>query len=179
MELTPAERAQLAAAFGCFPDEVDERLVPFCAAAIEEYVRMMLGQRVFTRGSDVREYRLLLLIKHVFDGFLPSERTISALFQTTAAQSRSLLRAVMSKYQYELAEAIAKSLAATIASAELSADGYRYLLVSDSENVIEALNRELADADGSLPPIVRAVDTVSRYEIAPSSYEALKKRLTR
>jgi hypothetical protein len=82
----------------------------YADAAAEEYIRMILGQRVFTRGQDIREYRLYLLVKHVFAGKLPTEQQICSLFQTTTTQSRALLRAVMSKYQYELQEAIYDTL---------------------------------------------------------------------
>jgi hypothetical protein len=177
MQLTTAEKNQLAAQFDCAKSEISQRLKAYSTAATEEYVRMILGQRVFTRGSDVREYRLLLLIQHVFDGLLPGERTISALFQTTTTQSRALLRAVMSKYQYELSGAITKSLVAAISGAELSENKAIYTLVSDSENIIDALNKEIAMVDGALSQISKARGTVSTYEIAPSAYSALQARL--
>jgi hypothetical protein len=177
MKLTPSERDQLAVSFGCARSDVNKTLKAYSEAATEEYVRMILGQKVFTRGTDVREYRLMLLIQHVFDGLLPGERIISALFQTTTTQSRALLRAVMSKYQYELSAAITKSLAAAIKGAELSDDKTVYALVSDSENIIDALNKEIAMVDGSLSQISKARGTVSTYEITPSSYAALKARL--
>ncbi|HEY8788095.1 MAG TPA: hypothetical protein VIM10_03025 [Actinopolymorphaceae bacterium] len=94
---SPPERKQLAATLGCDAKDLTKTLKAYGEAASEEYVRMILGQKVFTRGTDIREYRLSLLITHVFGGRLPSEQLISALFQTTATQSRALLRAVMSK----------------------------------------------------------------------------------
>src|SRR4051794_20961152 len=100
------EKRQLAATLGCTVRDLSRTFKDYEKAASEEYARMILGQRVLTRGQDIREYRLCLMINHVFGGRLPSERQISALFQTTATQSRALLRAVMSKYQYELQTAI-------------------------------------------------------------------------
>jgi len=91
---------------------------PYAAGAAEEYARMFLGQRVFTRGSDMREYRLALLIRRAFGNKIPDEQTVCDLFQCTLSQSRALLRAVMSKYQYELSTAINETLAAVIAKAE-------------------------------------------------------------
>jgi hypothetical protein len=105
-----SERKQLAATLSCSPRDLNKTLTAYTDAASEEYVRMILGQRVLTRGQDIREYRLCLMITHVFGGRLPSEQRISALFQTTSTQSRALLRAVMSKYQYELQDAIRGSL---------------------------------------------------------------------
>lgn len=177
MELTSDERRQLAATFGCKERELDAQIARYTAAAQEEYLRMILGQRVFTRGQDMREYRLFLLIKHVFGG-LPTEQQISALFQTTTTQSRSLLRAVMSKYQYLLHDAIEQTLRDVLASAQEdpNVEGGRLITV-DNENIIDALNRHIVALDGRLPQITRARGTVSTYEVAKASYERLRKDL--
>lgn len=174
MSLSRAEKAQLADTLGCGVRELATELRNYNAAAAEEYARMMLGQRVFTRGSDMREYRLFLLITHAF-GAMPDERTISALFQTTTTQSRGLLRAVMSKYQYELQAAIRRTLETQLRGAAPDPnDPDIWNITIDSENVIEALNREIASIDGTLPQISRVRGTVSTFEIPNSSYEQLK-----
>lgn len=174
MNLTAGERRQLAATFGCGDNDLDKEITKYTDAAAEEYIRMVLGQHVFTRGQDIREYRLYLLIGHVFGGRLPTEQNISFLFQTTTTQSRALLRAVMSKYQYELQEAIHDTLREELsrAQADPNTDGV-YLITVDSENVIQALNRKIASIDGTLPQITKARNTVSTYEIAKSSYSKL------
>ncbi len=133
---------------------------------------MMLGQRVLTRGQDIREYRLSLLIRFVFGGRLPSDQQISALFQTTITQSRALLRAVMSKYQYELKDAIRATLRDELQRAQLQQSG-EWLLTCDSENVIEAFNREIATVDGALPQVTRSRGTVGAYDIQASTHAVL------
>lgn len=179
MRLDPAEKKQLAGILRCPPRDVQARLRAFAAAAEEEYVRMILGQRVFTRGQDIREHRLLLLIQHVFEGRLPNEQTISSLFQTTTTQSRALLRAVMSKYQYELAESIRDTLRAALTGSEVRQGGEEgeRLLTVDSENVVEALNRELAQAPGQWPQISKLRGSVTTYVIPGESYEKLQELL--
>lgn len=72
LELTDDEKTQLASILGTTSDGLEEALAPYAQASLDEYVRMFLGQRVFTRGSDAREYRLLLLIKHAFDDRFPA-----------------------------------------------------------------------------------------------------------
>jgi hypothetical protein len=99
-QYSDAERDQLADALGCAVKDLDGRLAEFVSAAEEEYVRMILGQHVYSRGQDIKIYRLSLMIKHAFGGQLPTEGQNSAHFQTTASESRSLLRAVRAKYQY-------------------------------------------------------------------------------
>lgn len=173
MNLSDPEIDQLAQILDCEKEEVADGLQAFSDAATEEYVRMILGQRVFTRGQDVREYRLYLLIRHVFDGRLPSEQQISDLFQTTTTQSRALLRAVMSKYQYELHDAISATLNAALDDAEHDAETDTWSITVDSENVIDALNRRLASIDGTLPQIVRSRNTITTYEVKNSAYEKL------
>ena len=175
MRLKPDERRQLAAILGVTPSEVLAQLKRFEDAASEEYVRMILGQRVFTRGQDMREYRLFLIIRHVYGGELPDERTISALFQTTRTESRALLRAVMSKYQYEMQDGIDQTLRNRIQLAEEQpgADTV-WAITVDSVNEIDALNRKLAAADGTLPQISKVRGSVSTYAIPEVSYEKLK-----
>ena len=179
MILTDDERRQLAATFGVDQARLDEELAKYRVAAEEEFLRMILGQRVFTRGQDIREYRLFLLIVHAFDHRLPTEQQISALFQTTTTQSRSLLRAVMSKFQYELDDTIRATLAQALEGSQENPNvpGGRLLTV-DSENVIEALNRRVASLDGSLPQVAKLRGTVSTYEIAPATYQRLVEALS-
>ena len=176
--MVPAQRdrKQLAASVGCSMDDLSERLKKFDAAAREEYLTMILGQRVFTRGQDMREWRLVLIIRHVFGGELPSEKVISNLFQTSTTQSRALLRAVMSKYQYELQEGIQATLRLTVSRATQAHDALVWTFATDSENIIDALNREIQGIDPALPQVTRMRNTVSTYEIAKSSYEKLKAR---
>jgi hypothetical protein len=174
MDLDTAERGQLAAILGCNVGDLDERLGPVFDAAHEEYVRMMLGQRVFTRGSDMREYRLLLLIRHAYKK-LPSEQQISAVFQTSATQSRALLRAVMSKYQYELQAITRHSLTELLDGATGPKDGDKVVLV-DAENFVEALNREIAMIDGRLQPVTKQHGTTTAYSIPRDTYARLKGR---
>lgn len=172
LDLSNDERAQLAGIIHSDPAKLDESLAAFGAAALEEYVRMFIGQRVLTRGADIREYRLFLLIKGPFANQIPDEQRVSDLFQTTTSQSRSLIRSVMSKYQYELQEAINSSLKSTVAEAAKEADDWTVTI--NSENIVETLNRVIGSIDGSLPQIEKKRGTVSSYIVRQSSYTRLR-----
>jgi hypothetical protein len=178
MHLTDGERAQLAATFGCAPDELDARISLYTDAAREEYLRMVLGQRVFTRGQDIREYRLLLLIQHVFGGRLPSEAQVCAIFQTTTTQSRTLLRSVLAKFQYDLQEVTVNTLRDVLANAtdDRNTKNARRLNI-DNTNVIDALNRLIASIDGSLPLATKVQGTGSSYLILGSSFQKISEHL--
>lgn len=80
----------------------------------------------------------------------------------------------MSKYQYELQDAIRASLRDELHRATQQQS--EWLLICDSDNIIEALNREVAKINGELPPITRSRGTVGAYDIANSTYQALLTR---
>jgi CHAD domain-containing protein len=172
--LTTDEQKQLARIMRN-PQDLDAALQPFAQAAFEEYARMMIGQRVFTRGSDIREYRLFLLVKHAFGQQLPDEQRVCDLFQTTASEGRSLIRSVISKYQYDLQGPVMETLKEIVKKAKQQNGDHT--IVVNSRSIVEALNRMLAAEDGSLPPIEKKAGTVSTYVVRPSSYNQLKKRL--
>ena len=69
------EAQKLAGIIGCEENRLDAVLSSYASAALQEYLaKMILGQKVFTRGADIREYRLFLMIKYVFDNQLPDEQ---------------------------------------------------------------------------------------------------------
>ncbi|WP_217883844.1 hypothetical protein [Halomonas citrativorans] len=102
INFTPAEEAEISEILGCSVADLNGKLNSYVSASFKEYLSMVRGQKVFKRGSDMLEYRLFLLIESAFGGTVPDERTVSSLFQTTLTESRSLIRAVISKYQYQL-----------------------------------------------------------------------------
>jgi hypothetical protein len=171
------EANQLAGILRCTREELEEVLQPFASAAAEEYVRMFLGQKVFTRGSDFREYRLFLLIQYAFSEGIPDEQRVCDLFQTTVPQSRSLIRSVMSKYQYELENTTDKSLRKAIEEANYSEDHDYYIVTVGNSNIVDSLNQLIASADGTLPPIKKRRNTVSTYIVPKSSRRKLAELL--
>lgn len=174
---TNAEQEQLASALRCPPEDIDDRISQIAAAAQEEYVRMFLGQHVYSRGQDIKQYRLSLLIKYLFGGRLPTEGQISALFQTTTTESRSLLRSVRAKFQYQLGAATHNTMHEIFKKAKKVEGAETFSLVCDSENVIEALNDTIARLDGALPKVKKSPGTAGEYEIAASTHAALEKIL--
>ena len=134
---------------------------------------MFRGQKVFTRGRDMLEYRLLLLIENAFNGVIPEERIVSSLFQTSLTESRSLIRAVISKYQYQLSDYIKRTLSVSLAHASRLDNTQDYTVVINSPNMVDELNKALADLDGTLSPVAKKKGSVSTYEISPSSYHQL------
>lgn len=173
LDLTPDDKRDLARILSCKQTDLAEMLSPYATAALAEMVSMFLGQKVFTRGADLLEHRLQLLIQHAFNGRIPDEQTVCKLFQTTASGSRSLIRAVMSKYQYQLKSAIDGTLKQLLDSAEVAGNKASVTIAVHNLNLVEELNRALADIDSNLPPVQKKRGSVSTYEIQPSSYRRL------
>lgn len=170
--LNSDEAKQLAGILGVKNNELAKALQPFAVSATEEYARMFLGQRVFTRGRDALEFRLFLLIRGAFGNKIPDEKRVCALFQCSPTQARSLTRAVMAKYQYDLSEAIDATLTETVE--QIGRDEQDKLsVIINSENLVDALNVTLASIDGSLPQVGKKKGTVSTYDVKESSYQKL------
>jgi hypothetical protein len=176
--LEEAEAERLAGILGAKVEDLSDAMTAHTAAATEEYVRMFLGQRVYTRGSDIREYRLFLLIKHAFGGRIPSDSEVSRLFQTTDAQSRSLIRSVMSKFQYELQGEVDDTLRDLLASAKKQTGADDHDMVVHSENIVDELNRRIQTIDGTLPSIHKKRGTASTYVVKPSALKRLRDSLS-
>jgi hypothetical protein len=177
LDLGPEDREELARILRCDEDELGQHLADYACAALTEYTQMFLGKRVFRRGTDHSEYRLLLLIQGPFGGRVPDEQEVSRLFQTTATESRALIRSVISKYQYLLRDAIDASLRALVETAAQDHDGGPFTVMIRSQNMVDELNRLLAEIDGSLPPVRKKRGGVTTYEIEPSSRARLVARL--
>ncbi|MCK5117434.1 MAG: hypothetical protein KAR44_12610 [Candidatus Aegiribacteria sp.] len=178
LRLNTNEKRELARILNCDQEELPTELEPYAEAALEEFVSMFLGQRVFTRGSDLLEYRLYLLMHHAFGAMLPDEQTVCKLFQVTATASRSLIRAVMSKYQYSLKAEIDETLRVLLDSAQPSDTGDLVAVAVHNLNLVDELNRELAEIDTDLPSIRKRKGSVSTYVIQPSSYLRLCERFS-
>jgi len=175
INLSAPEKTQLATILRCKETELDTALAPFSLAALHEYLDMFFGERAFTRGSDIREYRLLLLIRDGYKGQIPDEQTVSELFQTTAAQSKSLINSVLSKYQYELKTAIDNLMIRAIKAAVISEDETHYTATIVNSVTVDRLNRILVRINGNSLRITKMPGTVSIYQLQPSAYDDLCK----
>lgn len=177
LKLNDQEKSQLAGILNCEINSLDSVLSSYSTAALEEYCRMILGQKVFTRVQDIKEYRLYLLIKEVFSNRIPDDQKIADLFQTTPSESRSLVRSIASKYQYELQAAIKATLSEIIENATPDSDDENdHIITVNSSTKIEELNNIIASIDGTLPQIAKKRNTVSSYVIKASSYSKLKEK---
>lgn len=179
IELNRNDEEELSTILGCEPEKLEQNLSLYGLSALREYITMFLGQKVFRRGSDILEYRLYLLIENALKGHIPDEQLVSNLFQTTLTESRSLIRSVMSKYQYQLRKAIEDSIKEILENASHNDEEDKYVIIVNSFNLISEMNNTLAEIDGRLPPITKKRGGISTFLIAPSSYERLREKYIR
>lgn len=173
INLNAQEITEISLILDCPEAHLNVALGKYAKSALTEYLTMIRGQRAFKRGSDILEYRLYLLIENVFSGRMPDEQTISKIFQTTATESRGLLRSIISKYQYLLRSALDETLKDVLGQAIAESNVGPYQVTMNSVNIIEELNKKLASIDGTLASIAKKRSSVSTYEISKSSYEQL------
>ncbi|MDR7870205.1 MAG: hypothetical protein RIN55_05050 [Tissierellaceae bacterium] len=174
VSLDENEQNLLKQIFDCNNDALIAKLEKISKASTIEYLKMILGQKVFTRGQDIKEYRLYLLIRYLFNGIIPDEQVITTLFQTTNSESRSLLKSVLAKYQYELKESINDTINLILQN-DIQHDEEKdiYYVSNIALNIVDEMNKTLSSIDGSLNQINKRRSSLQTFDITPSAYEAL------
>jgi hypothetical protein len=174
VEIQDEEKELLKTILHCDSDEdLNNLLNKLGRSSFEDIRRMIIGQKVFTRGRDILEYRLFNLIKFFFDGKIPDEQKICDLFQITATESRAFIRSIMSKYQYDLKETISSTLKEQVENIQKEENEEIYKLSIQNQYFKDELNRILGTIDTSLPIIEKERGTISTYVIQTSSYQKL------
>ena len=142
-------------------------------AALNEYKQMFLGVGLPSRADEIQQYRLLQLILYYFGDRLPTEAEVSALFQLTRSRSRNLIRAVMTRFHYQLELHVMETLRQSVKQAEHIGDPPEYRVVIQSDNVVEELNRIIGSVAPKLDPITRLPSAARTYRISEDTYAEL------
>lgn len=181
VKLEPKNQSKLSTILGCTGSAFDQKIEKISSAAIEEYLMMILGDEIFSSINDIQVYRLSRIILQCFPDLLPNEVIVSHLFKITISKSRSLLHSTVSKYQYELDEAITNTICSLVRSvSKLTLKSGQSLLTinTNSRFFIELMNEKVASLDVTLPYITRRPFLAGVYEIQQSTYDALVKFCT-
>jgi len=174
LDFTAAEKALLLRIFKIKTDaELEAKLTGITMASAAEYMAMILGQKVFTRGKDMQEFRLLNLVKHHFDGQIPTEQEICALFQIRPAEAKGLVNAITSKYQYELLENVGATLEKLLKDLEPDENLKTYKFSLRSAYLKDEINRILFNIGPELPVLGKNAVTGGEFILQPSAYDAL------
>lgn len=170
--LDEQEIQKLMTLFNCQSDEeFNLALKNVTLAALTEYKEMLLGKGLPTRADEIKQHRLFHLVKHYFQGVMPTEAEVSSMFQLTETESRALIRNVRTRFRYQLEAEILNTLQQTVISAELNEDKYHVVIQSD--NVLEELNRVVSTNAPQLDPITKVRGSARKYQISEDTYELL------
>ncbi len=156
-------------------EEFNLAIKNIAVAALTEYKEMLLGKGLPTRADEIKQHRLLHLIKHYFQGRIPTEAEVSSMFQLTETESRALIRNVRTRFRYQLESEILNTLQQTIVSSEFNNDTYHVVIQSD--NVLEELNRLVSTNAPQLDPISKVRGSARKYQISEDTYELLNNAL--
>lgn len=167
------ERVQLKNLFKSQDNHEFNRAIQRIAlSALTEYKEMLLGKGLPTRADEIKQHRLLHLVKHYFQGVIPNEAEVSSMFQLTETESRALIRNVRTRFRYQLEREIINTLQNTVTSAELNDDVYHVVIQSD--NVIEELNRLVSAHAPLLDPITKVRNSARKYQISEDTYRLFR-----
>jgi hypothetical protein len=171
-ELDEGQKARLRATLGWSESEIDGRLSRIAQAAYEEYLEMIQGIPLPARAEEVREKRLLhLLRKYAADGELLTEREIAALFQMSEREAARLLRNVRSHYHDELDARVTAAARKILRSAKQADDNRRVRITS--ANLLDVLKSTVASMAPDLDQIVKVRGSAALYDIPPDTYRML------
>jgi hypothetical protein len=146
----------------------------FKAAALE-YVNMFVEEGMPSRADEMRQDRLHLLIENYYQDHVPTESEVSAIFQLTNAQSRTLLRNTLSRYRNKIGRQITASAGDVIRVAKKSSDGTEWEMLIRSDVILEELNLTIEEKGPTLNRIRLKRGSASQYEAEEDTYNLLKR----
>lgn len=167
--VSPEDEAKLQALFGVDAAGLDAAASTHAKAALSEYLEAYLGRRAYSRGSDILEHRLALLVRHAFAGKIPTAAQVSDLFQTTLSTSRSLIRNTFSKFRFDLDQVAATAAKDVLEHVDWAGSDNWHAKVA-TPNLVELLNRRLLSANPGHKEIIRAQGVIGTYVITDDAY---------
>lgn len=173
IDLSDEDTKRLCDLLICSEQDLPAKLSGHGKAALIEYTECYLGNRAFSRGSDILEHRLALLISYAFDQSIPNDATVSGMLQTTLSASRTLLRNTLSKYRYILRAATTASAKAALENATWKKDRTLFSLEIKATNLVDLFNQKLLADKGPQKQVAKSQDNVGTYEISEASYTLL------
>jgi hypothetical protein len=158
--------------FGCGSGDVARHRRALNEAASEEYANMVTGRYLVPTISAAREFRIFLLVKHVYPGSLPAPNVVAALFRVSLADGRRLLRSSLARYRDELKANTRAQTKAMLSPLRMDEDGV-FRLATDADYLVEAMNAELPSLGKELRRISRFPGTAALYRVERDTLDAL------
>jgi len=154
--------------------DLDSAMRKLCKAAALEYVNMFVEEGMPTSADEVRQERLCFLIENYYRDRVPSESEVTAIFQLTKPQSRTLLSKTISRHRNKIGGQVRASAAVVIRAAKKSSDKTTWEMVIKSEVILEELNLIVAEQGPTLKRIRLKRGSAGQYEVEEDTYNLLK-----
>jgi hypothetical protein len=168
--LEDEELKAMAEAIGCTGQQLAARLPGYAETALREYADMMIGEALITTATDLRERRLVGLIKIALGGRMPDANRVARLFNIAPQSARSLLRSVTAKHRRKLDDAVRAETAAFIAACVNDPATNDWKVTWLNPVLVEMLNDRLENANQSKEAIRRNSLVLGGYVVPNGSY---------
>jgi len=160
--------------------KLEEDLGKLAKAAFMEYVKMLTESGMPTKAEEMKQERLLFLLKYFFADRIPDENDLSLIFQITQSQSRTLLKNTKSRFRTKIEKNIRKSLLKAIEK-ETKPDIKNKMVYFEckSSAFIEELNSIIRLKASNNKPIQKKPETAGWYGCSKDTHEFLIKELNK
>jgi hypothetical protein len=171
-DLTAEQQADVIAKLGCTEDELPDRLARVGVAAYSDYMEMIQGVPLPGRAEEVKEKRLLHLLKrYATPSVLLTEYEIAAMFQMNHLEAGRLLRNVRARYHAELDSRVKAAARKILESANQVEGNFRVQVTSS--NLLDALQFMVTSRAPNLDQIGKVRGSAALYDIPPDTYTKL------
>lgn len=144
-------------------------------AGLEEYRDMFLGDGMPMRADDMRQFRLLYLIKHHFEHRIPNELEVSTMFQIPESRARNLIRYVLARFRYMIEQEILNTVDMIVKACTASSRPDTRLMYIGADNMVEEINRIISLAGLEFHLLTRIQPGSRQYEISLDSLDEVRK----
>lgn len=176
IDLEPDELADLADTLACSTAQVPAKLAGFAQAALREYAEMMLGTGPIASATEMRERRLVHLIRHAYAGRIPDVHEISRVFNVPPNTATTMLRNAMSKHRRQIVAAVQSDIDDFKAGCQQQPDQNWRVAVSNPV-LVEMLNARLEKAGAGKARITKDLKTLGEYNVPNGSKQWIDQNL--
>ncbi len=175
--LNDEQKKRLKSIFNFVEDYNENEVLKYIMeAAKEEYIAQFLDDGNKNSVGEIRQFRLFLLVKHVFKGKIPSEIEVASIFKIPQTSAKTLIKNMKFRYQFEMEKYFkdtVKDILDIINDDDLEDEEY-YKLNIRSTYMYSETNQIIELKDQNCEKIKRYDSVSSYYKISKKSKELLE-----
>jgi len=158
-------------------DNENDILQNILEAAKEEYIVQFLSDGNKNSLSEIRQYKLFLLVKHVFRGMIPSEVEVASIFKIPNTSAKILIKNMRSRYQFEIEQYFKETIRVILnqinVNENVNNNGGYFQLYIRSPYMLSEMNQIIELGNQNYEKIKRLDPYSSFYKISPDSRQLL------